>query len=284
MVEQITAWSNLIIPWLLTHGIKIIVIIICTWALIIILKKIIGNSVRIAITSNSKVKDADKKRADTLVRIFSGLNKIVLIIIAIIMILSELGFDIGPVLTGAGIVGLAFGFGGQYIIKDFLSGFFIIIENQYSVGDIVDLDGASGVVEDISMRMTTLRNLDGIVYHIPHGTIQRVSNLSKKFSRVNLNIGISYNSDIEKVIAVVNKIGKELAEDPEFKSFIKTAPQFLRVDDFADSSINIKIVGDTRPGKQWLVSGELRKRIKIAFDNEGIEIPFPQVVIHSAKE
>jgi len=284
MTEQITTWSKLIIPWLLTHGIKIMVIIICTWVLIIILKKIIENSVRIAITSNSKVKDADKKRADTLVRIFSGLNKIILIIIAVIMALSELGFDIGPVLTGAGIVGLAFGFGGQYIIKDFLSGFFIIIENQYSVGDIVDLDGTSGVVEDISLRMTTLRNLDGTVHHIPHGTIQRVSNLSKKFSRVNLNVGISYSSDIEKVISVVNKIGKELAEDPEWKSFIKTAPQFLRVDDFADSSINIKIVGDTRPGKQWTVTGELRKRIKIAFDNEGIEIPFPQVVIHSAKE
>jgi len=284
MTEQITTWSKLIIPWLLTHGIKIMVIIICTWVLIIILKKIIENSVRIAITSNSKVKDSDKKRADTLVRIFSGLNKIVLIIIAVIMVLSELGFDIGPVLTGAGIVGLAFGFGGQYIIKDFLSGFFIIIENQYSVGDIVDLDGTSGVVEDISLRMTTLRNLDGTVHHIPHGTIQRASNLSKKFSRVNLNVGISYNSDIEKVITVVNKIGKELSEDPEWKSFIKTAPQFLRVDDFADSSINIKIVGETRPGKQWTVTGELRKRIKIAFDNEGIEIPFPQVVIHSAKK
>jgi len=284
MTEQISSWSNLIIPWLLTHGIKILVIIICTWVLIIVLKKIIDNSVRIAIKSNSKVKDADKKRADTLVRIFSGLNKIVLLVIAGIMVLSELGLDIGPVLAGAGIVGLAVGFGGQYLIKDFLSGFFIIIENQYSVGDIVDLDGTSGVVEDISLRMTTLRNLDGIVHHIPHGTIQRVSNLSKTFSRVNLNIGISYNSDIEKVISVVNKIGKELCEDPDWKSFIKTAPQFLRIDDFADSSINIKIVGETKPGKQWLVSGELRKRIKIIFDKEGIEIPFPQVVIHSAKE
>jgi len=284
MTEQITTWSKLIIPWFISHGIKIMVIIICTWILIIILKKIIENSVRIAIISNSKAKDSDKKRADTLVRIFSGLNKIVLVIIAVIMILSELGFDIGPVLTGAGIVGLAFGFGGQYIIKDFLSGFFIIIENQYSVGDIVDIDGTSGVVEDISLRMTTLRNLDGTVHHIPHGTIQRVSNLSKKFSRVNLNVGVSYSSDIEKVINVVNKVGRELAEDPEFKSFIKTAPQFLRVDEFADSSINIKIVGDTRPGKQWFVTGELRKRIKIAFDNEGIEIPFPQVVIHSSKK
>jgi len=284
MTEQITSWSNLIIPWLLTHGIKIFIIVICTWILINVLKKIIEKSVRIAITSNSKVKDSDKKRADTLVRIFSGLNKIVLVIISGIMVLSELGLDIGPVLTGAGIVGLAFGFGGQYLIKDFLSGFFIIIENQYSVGDIVDLDGTSGVVEDISLRMTTIRDQDGTVHHIPHGTIQRASNLSKTFSRVNLKVGVSYSSDIEKVISVVNKIGRELSEDPEWKNFIKTAPQFLRIDEFADSSINIKIVGETKPGKQWLVAGELRRRIKITFDNEGIEIPFPQVVIHSAKE
>ena len=132
--------------------------------------------------------------------------------------------------------------------------------------------------------MTTLRDLDGIVHHVPHGEIKRVSNLSKYYARVNLNIGIAYNSDLEKVIGVVNRVGKELAEDVQWKEFITKPPQFLRVDDFADSAIIIKILGETKPIKQWDVAGELRKRLKIAFDKENIEIPFPQRVIHSANK
>ena len=199
------------------------------------------------------------------------------------MILQEVGIAIGPLLAAAGIAGLAFGFGGQYLIRDLISGLFIIMENQYRIGDVVCFDGTCGLVEDISMRMTTLRDLDGIVHYVPHGEIKRVSNLSKQFARVNLNIGISYSSNLEQVISVVNKIGKELSEDPAWKEHILTAPQFLRIDDFGDSAIVIKILGDTKPLKQWDVTGELRKRLKIAFDQEGIEIPFPQRVVHQAK-
>lgn len=140
------------------------------------------------------------------------------------------------------------------------------------------------MVEDINLRTTVLRDLDGIVHYVPNGEIKKSSNLSKDFARVNLNVGIAYNSDLEKVISVVNRVGKELAEDPQFKSSIIKPPQFLRVDEFADSSINIKILGETKPLKQWEVAGELRKRIKIAFDKEGIEIPFPQRVVHYAPE
>jgi len=131
--------------------------------------------------------------------------------------------------------------------------------------------------------MTTIRDLDGTVHHIPHGEIKKVSNLSKYFARVNLNIGISYSSNLEQVISVVNKVGKELAKDLEWKEYILKPPQFVRVDDFGDSAIIIKIIGETKPLKQWDVTGELRKRLKIAFDREGIEIPFPQRVIHQAK-
>ena len=131
--------------------------------------------------------------------------------------------------------------------------------------------------------MTTIRDLDGTVHHIPHGEIKKVSNLSKYFARVNLNIGISYSSNLEQVISVVNKVGKELAEDLEWKEYILKPPQFVRVDDFGDSAIIIKILGETKPLKQWDVAGELRKRLKIAFDREGIEIPFPQRVVHQVK-
>lgn len=160
----------------------------------------------------------------------------------------------------------------------------MILENQYRIGDIVNIDGTSGVVQDITLRKTTLRDLDGTVHHINHGSIVLVSNLSKDFARVNIQIGIAYDTDLDHLIKVIDRTGTELAEDPVFKEFIISPPKFLRVEEFADSAIVVKILGDTKPLKQWEVAGELRKRLKIAFDREGIEIPFPQTVIHKAKE
>nr|HPH15758.1 mechanosensitive ion channel family protein [Bacteroidales bacterium] len=206
--------------------------------------------------------------------------KIALIVIVSLMVLKEMGLDIAPLLAGAGIVGLALGFGGQYLIRDIISGLFIILENQYRVGDVIRIDSTGGMVENISLRMTTLRDNAGVVHHIPHGDIKRVSNLSKDFSRINLDISVSYNVDIDKVIAVINKVGAELALDPEWKDRIITPPQFIRLDSFADSALILKINCDVQPLKQWEVSGEMRKRLKYAFDKEGIEIPFPQLVVH----
>jgi len=236
---------------------------------------------KVIVSDHFLTRDAEKKREDTLIRIINSSIGIIVLLTAGLMVLQELGIAIGPLLAMAGIAGLAFGFGGQYLIRDIISGLFIILENQYRVGDVACFDGTCGLVEDISLRMTTLRDLDGTVHHVPHGEIKKVSNLSKYYARVNLNIGVAYSSDLEKVINVVNRIGKGLAEDQEWKEFIIKPPQFLRVDDFADSAIIIKILGETKPIKQWDVAGELRKRLKIAFDKEGIEIPFPQRVIHS---
>jgi len=282
--EQIIKGLETITPWLLTHGVKILFILIASYVLNKICKRLIAKAVNLAsVPGNYVSKIAETKRIDTLIRIFTGIIRITIIVIATLMILSELGMMIGPILAGAGIVGLALGFGGQYLIRDLISGMFIILENQYRVGDVVSFDGTGGLVEDIGLRMTTLRDLDGTVHHIPHGEIKKVSNLSKYYSRVNLNIGISYSSDLEQVIAVINRVGNELADDPKWKESIIEAPQFFRVEDFADSSIVIKIIGKTQPIMQWDVTSELRKRIKIAFDKEGIEIPFPQMVLHRGK-
>ena len=274
-----------ITPWFFDHGIKIVAIVIVAH----LIRKFAGIFIeriirKIIISDHFLTKEAEKKREDTLIRIFTVSLGILIWLLALLMILQETGIAIGPLLAAAGIAGLAFGFGGQYLIRDLISGLFIILENQYRLGDVACFDGTCGLVEDISMRMTTLRDLDGIVHHVPHGEIKRVSNLSKYYARVNLNIGIAYNSDLEKVIGVVNRVGKELAEDVQWKEFITKPPQFLRVDDFADSAIIIKILGETKPIKQWDVAGELRKRLKIAFDKENIEIPFPQRVIHSANK
>jgi small-conductance mechanosensitive channel len=283
MEETIKDWSANIIPWLMSHGIRILVIAVGALIFNVVISKIIRRAVMVTVIPDKSLpREAEKKREDTLIRIFNGVLTVVVTTIAILMILKETGIDIAPILAGAGIVGLAVGFGGQYLIRDIISGLFIILENQYRIGDVVNLNNNGGLVEDISLRMTTLRNLDGTVHHIPHGEIKQVSNLSKKFARVNLNIGISYSSNLEHVISVINKIGSDLANDPYFKDAIIKPPAFLRVDDFADSAIIVKILGETQPLKQWEVTGELRKRLKIAFDREGIEIPFPQRVIHRA--
>lgn len=283
MEETVKNWYELIIPWLLSHGIRIAAIALVAYLLNMVLARIIVRTVRATVKPDAySSEDAEKKRGDTLIRIFNGALRVLIVIIALMMILSEIGLEVGPLLAGAGIVGLAVGFGGQYLIRDIITGLFMMLENQYRIGDVVDIDGFSGTVQDISLRKTTLRNLDGTVHHIPHGSITKVSNLSKDFARVNLDIGVSYSTDLEHLIEVINRTGNELAADPAFKDSIITPPQFLRVNAFADSAVVVKILGDTKPLKQWEVAGEFRKRLKIAFDREGIEIPFPQRVVHQA--
>jgi small conductance mechanosensitive channel len=285
MEVSFTKWGELIIPWLLSHGLKILIIGFAAYILNIVLARIIRRAITVAVVSDDGMsEEAEKKREDTLIRIFNGAGQIIIYLIAFLMILQESGIEIAPILAGAGVAGLAIGFGAQYLIRDIITGLFIILENQYRIGDVIRIDATGGVVEDISLRMTTLRDNNGTVHHIPHGEIKRVSNLSKNYARVNIEIGVAYKSDLNKVIEVINKTGLELAEDPQFKESIMTPPRFLRVDDFADSAIIIKILGDTKPHKHWEIGGELRKRLKEAFDREGIEIPFPQRVVHQAGE
>ena len=281
--DTIISWYDIAAAWALAHGIKIVIILLAAFILSRTASRFIEKIVRKVVVSQRFLSpEAERKREDTLIRIFNWAVGIAIIVLCVLMVLQEVGVPIGPILAGAGIVGLAVGFGGQYLIRDLISGFFIILENQYRIGDVVNLDGTSGAVEDISLRMTTLRNQDGTVHHIPHGEIKRVSNLSKDFARINLNIGVGYGSNMDHVINVVNAVGNELAQDPRWKPHVKTPPQFLRIDEFADSAIIIKILGETQPLMQWELTGELRLRLKNTFDREGIEIPFPQRVIHQA--
>jgi small-conductance mechanosensitive channel len=284
MKEIFLEWTDRLQPWILTHGVKIVLIGIGAYVLNRVVRKFIEKTVRLAVVSDRFLsRQAEEKREKTLIRIFGWTSSIVILIMGGLMILQEFSVSIAPILASAGILGLAVGFGGQYLIRDVITGFFIILENQYRIGDVVNFDGTAGMVEDISLRKTILRDLNGTVYHIPHGEIKKVANLSKDYSRVNLNIGISYKTNLEHAIHVINQTGNELAEDPIWKEHIIKPPQFMRVDDFADSAVIIKILGETIPLKQWDVTGELRKRIKIAFDREGIEIPFPQRVVHQGK-
>lgn len=265
------------------HLVRIVAIIIGAVLAQMLSRRLIGRAVRRLVRQGSGSKLSEEKREDTLIQVIVGAVSILVWLVAGMMLLSEFGVAIGPVLAAAGVAGIAVGFGGQYLIRDLISGAFVILENQYRAGDVVCFGTTCGLVEHITLRMTTLRDLDGTVHHVPHGEIKTVSNLSKDFSRVNINVGVPYSADLEHVIQVVNRVGEELAQDPEWKEHVLTPPAFLRVNEFADSAVMIKILGDTAPIKQWDVAGELRKRIKMAFDREGIAIPLPQRVVHAAE-
>ena len=216
-----------------------------------------------------------RKRSDTLSGVLVASLQAVILAVVAFMMLDKLGLNIAPVIAGVGVVGIAIGFGAQSLVKDIISGLFILLENQYRKGDVVKIADATGLVEDINLRRTILRDTDGVVHSVPNGEIKVASNLTKGWSRVNLNVGVDYGTDLDKAIEVINRVGKELAEDPAWSAQILKPPQVLRVDNLGDSAIDIKILGDTKPMQQWAVTGELRLRLKKAFDKENIEIPWP---------
>jgi small conductance mechanosensitive channel len=221
-----------------------------------------------------------KKRCDTLSSVFVNTGIVIIAIIAIFTILPEFGVNIAAMLAGLGIVGIAVGFGAQGLIRDVFSGIFILLEDQYRIGDVVNVAGIGGLVEEINLRRTVLRDLDGIVHSIPNGEIKVASNFTKGYSRVNLNISVAYGEDLDYVIEVINRVCKEMAEDPKWSTDFVSMPQVLRVDKLGDSGIDIKILGDTKPIRQWDIMGELRLRLKRTFDEEGIEIPWPHTKVY----
>ncbi|PIR88634.1 MAG: mechanosensitive ion channel family protein [Candidatus Harrisonbacteria bacterium CG10_big_fil_rev_8_21_14_0_10_44_23] len=270
--------------WFVDHSVAILGIIVAAIILRWVAKWVIEKMVRTLVRENKNLSArAEEKRENTLISVFRGTASLVIFLLAILMILSESGLDIGPLIATAGIIGLAVGFGGQYLIKDLLAGLFILLENQYRVGDVIEVAGVSGVVEGLNLRITMLRDLDGTLHYVPNGEIKTASNKSMGFARVNMNVGVGYGDDLEKVKKVINAVGDDLTQDPEWKDKILKAPQFVRVENFGDSSVDVKILGDVQPLEQWAVAGEFRKRLKEAFDKEGIEIPFPQRVIHKAE-
>ena len=279
-----TDWFNTygVIGWLGTHGIRVLVIIIIAVVLYFLLRRFIPRLVERSMSRQAKrqPKGEVKKRASTLSTALVKIGTIIIAIFAIFTILPEFGVNIAAALTGLGIVGIAVGFGAQSLIKDLLSGTFILLEDQYRVGDVVNVAGISGLVEEIGLRRTILRDLDGLVHSVPNSEIKIASNFTKGYSRVNLNISVAYKEDLDHVIEVINRVCKEMAEEPKWKADFVSTPKVLRVDKLGDSGIDIKILGDTRPMRQWDIMGELRLRIKRTFDKEGIEIPWPHTKVY----
>jgi len=267
--------------WLKEHGTSILFILFLGALLWLAFNKLIPPLVgRVVVRSKGESKEGMKKRRETLNAVFIGTGKIIVVVAVIFMILSELDISIGPVLAGFGIVGIAIGFGAQYLIRDLIAGVFILLENQYRVGDVAKVADIVAIVEQVNLRKTVLRDLDGVVHHVPNGEIKVASNYTRHFSRVNLDISVAYGTDLDHAISVINRVGQELAADENWTKMIIKAPQVLRVNKLGDSGIDIKILGDVKPMQQWALMGELRLRLKKAFDEEGIEIPWPHVKLY----
>ena len=222
-----------------------------------------------------------KKRMDTLDDLGANVIRFFIVIIAGLMILRAFGLDIGPAVAGLGVVGVAVGFGAQHLVRDYLNGALILIENQFSKGDVIRVAGVSGEVEDFSLRRTTLRDLDGVVHTVPNGEISVASNLTRVWARINQDVVVAYGTDIDAATAVVDEVGRDMAADPRWKRRILEAPRIDRVAALGEYGVTLKILGTVRAPDQWAAAGELRKRLLAAFKAHGIEIPRPQRVILS---
>lgn len=217
-----------------------------------------------------------EKRAATLGGIFRKTATVGIYLLAGAMALREAGFDIGPILAGAGVVGLAVGFGAQNLVRDVISGLFLLLENQIRVNDVVRINGESGLVEEINLRTTVLRGFDGAVHIFPNGTIQALSNLTREYSYYVFDLGVSYSADTDRVVEAMRETAERLRAEPEFAALMPEPLEVAGVDRFADSSVVIKARIKTLPGQQWKVGREMNRRLKKRLGELGIEIPFPQ--------
>lgn len=270
---------DLLVNWAISSGIRVAIIIVGAFIAFRILRFLIRKSEQ-KFARRDKLDIEARKRAETLSRILENTLRVVVSIAALLMILEEIGIDIGPLLAGAGIIGLAVGFGAQSLVKDVLSGFFILMENQMNVGDVVRVAGEAGLVEAIKLRTTILRDLEGKVHVVPNGEISVLTNFTKEWSRALLDIGVAYKEDVDHVIGVLREVAEEMRGNGEFGSMILEPLEVLGLDSFGDSSVNIKVMFKTKPLKQWAVAREFRRRVKKTFDERGIEIPFPHVTLY----
>lgn len=221
-----------------------------------------------------------QKRVSTLIGLLRTIALVLLWGVVVVITLGQIGFDATPILAGAGIIGLAVGFGAQNVVRDLISGFFMVLENQVRVGDVAIVNGTGGLVEEITFRTIVLRDLSGVVHVFPNGTINMLSNMTKEWSGYVIDVGVAYKEDTDRVVEVMKQVAEAMRQDPDYGSRILEPIEIFGVDDFADSAVVIKARLKTHPIQQWNVGREYRRRLKKAFDAEGIEIPFPHRSIY----
>lgn len=231
---------------------------------------------RSALRETQELSLRSEQRVEALSTVLRSIVGVVIWTFAGFMVLAQLGIDLGPLLAGAGVVGLAVGFGSQALVRDFLAGLFILVEDQFGVGDVVDVGEATGKVEAVSLRTTRIRSVDGVLWHVPNGEIRRVGNKSQHWSRALLDVQVAYGTDIPHARAVIKRVADAVWREGDD---VITEPEILGVENLAANGIDIRLSVDTRPSAQWSVARELRERLAAEFDREGIEIPFPQQTV-----
>ncbi|HUU12269.1 MAG TPA: mechanosensitive ion channel family protein [Terriglobia bacterium] len=277
----ILTWER-VVTWLSTHGVRIVLIVIGAYVLTRVIQQVTDRLHLFVVPGEGPLAEVaeHRKRATTITRLLNIIATVAVISVAVLIVLRELNVDITPILAGAGILGLAVGFGAQNVVRDVISGLFIILEDQIRIGDVAIINGKGGLVENIRLRTVVLRGLDGTVHIIQNGAINELSNMTKGFSQYVIDVGVAYKEDTDRVTEVLKEVGAKLQEDPTYADKILAPLEILGVDDFADSAVIIKIRIKTAPIHQWTVGRELRRRIKKAFDEQGIEIPFPHLSVY----
>ena len=278
-VEDIKREKNLRRSWVEKVGISIGSIMI-GFILFVILGFVVSMIEKSFKPEDDIREDETTLRLKTITKLLGWLGGFIIVGSVVVVVLETFGISLGPLLAGAGIIGLAFGFGGQYLIRDLINGIFILIEGQYRVQDVVKINDLGGLVEEINLRITVLRDLQGRVIIIPNGEIKAVINYTRGYSQALLDIGVAYKENVDQVMDIIKEIGKEMREDPYFTKLILDDLEMFGVDDFSDSAVMIKFRIKTRPIKQWEVSREFKRRLKNKFDELGIEIPFPHRTLY----
>jgi small-conductance mechanosensitive channel len=260
--------------WLLTSGLHIAIIVLGG---LIAYRSLRVLAIRLeGLLAGAAPTDEEAQRARTLTRVIHSTAVVALATIVVLMLLLELGVDVSPLIAGAGVAGVAVGLGTQTLIKDVIGGFFILLEDQFSVGDVIEVGDIAGGVEKMTLRATFLRDLEGTLHIIPNGEIRIVSNRTKDWSRAVLDLGVAYEEDIGRAMAALGEIGREFYRDEEFAPLLLEEPTVSGLEALGDWAMTIRIMVKTKPGKQWDVARELRRRVKETFEREGIEMPYPR--------
>jgi len=288
---KIEFWETLLFgarEWIVTElpGLLIIIVVmlITFKAFSFTLKKVKMRMIARAGKAKDKDSGEVEKRINTLVDILKGIVKIVLWTIFIMIALKKFGVDIGPILASVGIIGVAVGFGAQELVRDFISGFFILLENQVRTGDVAAINGTGGLVEKIEMRTITLRDFSGTVHVFQNGKINTLSNMTREWSAMVFDVGVAYKENVDTVMEVMREVGEDLQNDANFKKAFYEPIEIFGLDQFGDSALVIKARIKTKPSQQWTIGREYRRRLKAAFDARNIEIPFPHTTVYWGEE
>ncbi|WP_300649359.1 mechanosensitive ion channel family protein [Hydrogenophaga sp.] len=265
-----------------TTLLRVTLIIVAAWVLIAVLQRAI-RTLRERIASRMDDRES-AQRAETLGRVFRYLASVVVSLIAGMLVLAELGVSVAPILGAAGVVGLAVGFGAQSLVKDFFTGFFILLENQIRQGDVVKIGDHAGSVEVVTLRYVQLRDYDGNVHYVPNGHISTVINMTRGFSNAVMDIGVAYRENVDEVMAVMRNVAANLQQDPAFRLKILAELEIAGVESLADSAVVIRCRFRTLPLEQWGVKREYLRRVKAAFDEHGIEIPYPHMTVYAGQD